>query len=237
MVAPILNALMEMAMWWAIFAARGGEEVGGYGRSNYLLYALWAMFFSRVGANWMYEFRMIDEIDTGKVNSLLVRPMTFFQYYLGQFVGYKALTASLSLLIPFAICLWTGGVDLWRLPLCLLLTSYYILFVYTLSFSVACLAFFFNRVQSFSAAKNISLWLLTGELFPLDLVPTPYKDIVISLPFSSCVYMPVGYLTGRVNLEQMQGAFVSITLGLVVAGLLASWIWDQGRKSYSGTGA
>ena len=185
----------------------------------------------------MYEFRMIDEIDTGSVNSILARPISFYEYYLSQFLGYKLLTTSISLVVPFFATFFFIGTDHTRIPAACLLIVYYLFLVHTLSFTIASFGFFFNRVHAFTVAKNIALWMLTGELFPLDLAPEPFKSILISLPFASGVYVPVAYITGRLGHEDLLNGFVSVTFGLMVMGPIAAFVWNRGRRKYSGTGA
>ncbi len=238
MIQPILTAGIEVALWTAIFAGSGQATIGSYPRESYLAYALWAAFFARISSNWMYEFRMIEEIDTGSVNSVLARPISFYEYYLSQFLGYKVITSLISLTVPFILTLFIGVSTYHsRFPAALLLVFFYLVLVHTVSFSIASFAFFFNRIHSLTMAKNIALWLLMGELFPLDLIPEPYRSWVIHLPFSSGVYIPVGYLTGRLGHADLLKAFVSVALGLLVLAPASSALWLAGRKRYSGTGA
>lgn len=235
---PVIAALIEVALWMAIFHASGSETFGGFTREYYLSYALWAAFFARISATWMYEFRMIDEIDTGSVNSILARPISFYEYYLAQFMGYKFITAGFSLLIPVVASLFFHGTtDLTRLPLALALSIYYLFLVHTISFTIASCGFFFNRVHSFTVAKNISLWMLSGELFPLDLVPQPVRGVILNLPFSNGAFVPVGYLTGRIDVAQVMHGFLTTTVGLLVMSVVANRVWRAGRLRYSGTGA
>lgn len=230
--------MIELALWSAIFTAIGQPTLAGFTKDYYLSYALWAAFFARASANWMYEMRMIDEIDTGSINSVLARPISYYEYYLGQFFGYKILTTGFSFVIPIAIVSVIGGTtDLTRLPLAMALVLYYLVLVYTLSFALSSLGFFFNRVHSFTVAKNIALWMVTGELFPLDLVPDPYRTWLIAFPFSNAVFVPVGYLTGRLGVADVGRGFVSITIGLAIIAAAASILWNLGRRRYSGTGA
>lgn len=237
-VQPAIIAVIEVAIWSAIIGSTDEGSLGGFGRESYIAYALWAAFFARIGANWMYEYRMVSEIDTGAVNSVLTRPISFYEYYLSQFMGYKLATTAVSLLIPFAVTLFYGGPTIHsRLPLACAVQVLYLVLVHTISFTVASLGFFLNRVHGFTTAKNIALSMLTGELYPLDLVPEPFREILLWLPFSNSVYVPVGYLTGRVEVAQVWRGVISIFASLAVMGLIARSAWEAGRRNYSGTGA
>lgn len=76
-----------------------------------------------------------------------------------------------------------------------------------------------------------------GELFPLDLLPEPWKTTIISLPFASGVFVPVAYLTGRIEIDVVYRGFLSVTIGLIVLNLLGLYTWKKGMDSYVGTGA
>lgn len=235
---PVLSSTIEVALWSAIIIGMGKTTLGGFTRESYLAYALWATFIGRLTINWMYEYLMLEDIDSGSVNALLVRPISFYEYYLSQFLGYKFFTASISLGIPLMVCLWMGLPVLpTRLPAVLLLVFYYLIFVHTLSFCVACMAFFIMRAQSFTGIKNLTIWILAGELIPLDLYPEPFKTWLLRSPFASGVYIPVGYITGRIEPALFWQSFGSVTLGIVCAGFLAASLWNLGLKSYTGTGA
>lgn len=236
-IQPVMNCLIEITLWIALFKATKSQTIAGFGLEQYLNYVMWGAFVSRITANWMYEFRMITEIDSGSVNAILSRPVGFYEYYLSQYLGYKTLSSFFSFLIPLSISLFFGISELSRLPLVLLMVLTYVVFAHTISFCVACLAFFFNRVHSITVAKNLSLWILSGELFPLDIVPEPYRSWLLKLPFSCAVYVPTAFLTGRVGLDVFLRGFENIFYGLLFFGILARILWSRGIKSYAGTGA
>lgn len=229
---------IEILLWFAVFQGANTETINGFSRDHYLSYALWGAFFARIATSWMYEFRMIEEISSGTINSLIVRPMSFYEYYLSQLLGYKFITTVISMFVP-VIASWIFDLPTVysRIPLAVLLCFYYLILVHTISFIVSSIAFHLTKISSFTVAKNLLLWILTGELFPLDLIPAPYRDWIISLPFSSGVFLPVGYITERVTHEQLMQGFVSVTVGLVVLNGLGTWLWKRGMATYSGTGA
>ncbi len=222
----------------AIIAGMGLQTLGGFAPEYYLSYALWATFVGRATANWMYEFQMVDEIETGKVNAILVRPISFYEFYLSQFIGYKFLIVTVSFFIPVTVCLMLEAPFVpGRLPAALALILLYLVFTHTLSFCVACLAFHLNRVQALTGMKNLAIWILGGELIPLDLYPEPFKSFLIGSPFAAGIYLPVGYITGRFGPELMRQGFIGALSGLAVAGCVAALLWRQGVRAYTGTGA
>ncbi len=238
LIQPFIALVFEVLLWMAVFRGSGQDRIGGFPMESYLAYAIWGTYIARVAANWMYEHRMIEQINTGQVNSILLRPTSFFEYFLFQFLGYKVLIIVLSLIIP-ASCILIFGypTHFHRLPLALMLILYFLVFTYCLSFSICSLAFQFNKIHSFTFSKNITLWVITGELFPLDLIPEPLKTYFVLSPFSAGVYIPVGYLTGRLEIDMVMKSFISVTLGILVLVGLGMTIWKTSLRTYSGTGA
>lgn len=235
---PLIVAAIEVTIWWAICETIGTATIGGYSRESYLTYALWSAFFARIYMNWLYEGKMLGEIYSGSVNTILVRPISFFRFYLAQFLGYKAMTGGISLLVPCLIVAFVPTTTIFeRLPLALCLLGYFLIMVHTIAFLVSSFGFFYNRVHAISVAKNITLWMLSGELFPLDLAGEPYRSILVNLPFAAGAYVPIGYLTGRVEAEQVYRSFGSVTIGIAVFGLAGALLWRAGLKRYAGTGA
>lgn len=222
----------------AIFAVSSSDTIGGFTKEYYLSYVLWTAFIARLTSSWMYEFRMIEEVESGSINGLLVRPMSYFEYYLSQLMGYKAIVVVFSLIFPMILGSIFNFPILWeRLPGTLALVFYYLVLVHILSFMISTVAFHLNKIYSLTVAKNLGLWLFTGELFPLDLLPEPWKSIIINLPFANAVYIPVGYLTGRIGTDMLLHGFMTNTLGIAVFGTISYGMWKWGLSKYAGTGA
>lgn len=181
---------------------------------------------------------MVNEIESGSVNAILVRPMSFYEFYLGQFFGYKLGTIAFSFWIPLLISAFVGGdFDGARLLPSLFLLFTYILFSHTFSFLVSACAFHFTKVSSISVTKNILIWLASGELFPMDILPPTLKAITSFLPFSSGCFLPVGFLIHRIGwAELLQGFWVTLLWTLILGGM-AKIIWKRGLLKYAGTGA
>ncbi len=237
-IQPVLTVGIEVLLWLAIFRTAENGLIGGFARENYLAYAVWAPFLGRIAISWMYESMMVEEVVSGSINTILTRPLSFFEYYLSQTLGYKVVTTVFSMTVPLAASYYFDlPVYYDRLPLMFGLVIYYVLLVHTMSFIVATLGFYLTRVRSFTLLKNLTLLLLGGELVPIDLMPKALAEVLLILPFSSGVYIPLAYLTGRGDAQLLWNGFFNVTWALAFCGLLSYVLWSKGVKQYTGTGA
>ncbi len=236
-VVPVCYFLVEAAFWTGLIKASGDELLGGFSARYYLGYFLYLIL--QLGSmNWRFERAMIAEINNGAVNALLLRPSSFFEYHMGQLLGQKLITALAMLpIISFIAWRWDLPFHAERLPMVFLMGICYVILLFSLHFAVASMAFFFDNVYSLNNSKNMIIWILTGELMPLDLLPSPIREWIIALPFSCGFYIPAAYLSGRIEIDVFLRGFISLAIGGVAFGLLAQFVWKRGVRRYSGTGA
>lgn len=236
-VIPLCYFLVEAAFWTGLIKASGNELLGGFPTRYYLGYFLYLVL--QLGSvNWRFERAMISEINTGAVNALLLRPSSFFEYHMGQLLGQKLITALVMAPVIVLIArIWDLPLHIERLPIAIFMGICYVILLFSLHFAVAAMAFFFDHVYSLNNTKNMIIWFLTGELMPLDLLPSPIREWVIALPFSCGIYLPAAYLSGRIESDVFLQGFISLGFGAIFFGLFARFIWKQGLKRYGGTGA
>ena len=238
MLQPLISVGIELILWLAIFNATDSLTIGGFDRNMYLAYVVWAPFLGRVGISWMYESMMVEEVASGNINIVLTRPISFYEYYLSQLMGYKFTTTIVSIIIPLIITqIYQLPINYSRLPLAFSLVICYLFLIHNLSFIVSTLAFFMTKVKSFTLVKNLSLWLLAGELVPIDLMPAVLAKILLILPFSSGVYIPVAYMTGRCQIDLIYQGFISVFVSFILSSILCRLLWRKGLREYTGTGA
>jgi ABC-2 type transport system permease protein len=235
---PCIAASIEMAIWFSLSQAMTREALGGFTTNDYLIYSLWGSFFARQMGSWSNDFSMANDIQHGTLNTTLTRPLSFFEYHFFQFFGHRMLGLLVSLSIPAIASLWLRpDLDYSRLPVALCLGLGFLVFGFSLSFLIITMGFHLTRVHSLIFAKNISLWMLTGEIFPLDLLPEHLARIAKVLPFASGVFLPVGYLTGRIGIGEVHNGMLGLAAGLCIIGILCWRSWTIGIKRYSGVGA
>src|SRR5262249_11404555 len=144
------------------------------------------------------------EIREGTLKRYLIQPMDMIGYLLVYRVAHKVIYIIMSFL-PYAglffVC--RGYFD--RFPDGLTLAAFAISLV--LSFlvgfffeaSVGMVGFWFLEVTSLLYIVMTLNFFISGHMLPLDLLPSPWKDLLKLLPFQYMAYFPAAVFLGKVK--------------------------------------
>jgi len=108
-----------------------------------------------------------------------------------------------------------------------------------LEYCIGLIGFWFLEVTSLMFIYMLMNFLLSGHMFPLELLPSePFniRGFVDFLPFKYLAYFPAAVFLGKVSgAEMYQG--LAVEIGWVVFFLVLSRIlWWRGVQRYSGFG-
>jgi ABC-2 type transport system permease protein len=231
MVPPLISLFI-----WS--TAAGAETVGGLARGEFVAYYLVLILVNQLTysqTNWTVG----DIIRYGKMNSLLLRPMSPVYDALASEVAAKVvymafvipMTVILALILrpELHITLQNGLafvpalVMAWALRFCW-------------GYWLALLAFWATRADALLALQDSLVFLLAGQVAPTALLPGLMRKAATVLPFRYMVGFPVEVLTGQLNAVELLAGFAFQAGWLLVALALFSILWRTGIKRYSAVG-
>lgn len=227
-------------IWQAIFHERGGD-VAGYDYAGMIFYFLMVLLVDNLVTPTEDEWQIAADIRDGQINAFLTKPMHYLSYRLTLFVSYRLLYTVVTLpLVAGIFFLLRAYITLpqhgWTWPLALLSTAMAALIQFFLAYSLAMLAFWILEISTIVFIFFSFEYFLSGQLFPLDIMPHWLQLALHWMPFAYELYFPVS-----VFLERTQGA--ALCQGLVIqAGwtflmwLLAQTMWRQGVRRYQAVG-
>ena len=101
---------------------------------------------------------------------------------------------------------------------------------------VGMLSFWMIRVHGITATFGRLLEVLTGFLFPLDILPTPIFNLLAILPFQYLGFVPVSIYLGRFNPDQINRIIFNQLIWVVVLYLISHIVWKKGLMKYDSAG-
>ena len=181
------------------------------------------------------------DIREGSLKKYLLQPIDMLAYLVAYRVAHKIAyiaTSALPYGLLFFLC--RGYFDTFPdvLTLVAYLASLLMGFLVGFFFE-ACIGtagFWFLEVTSFLYVINTVNFFISGQMFPLDLLPPFWSGLLKMLPFQYMAYFPAVVFLGKVR-----GIDLAYGLGLqlawcVVFVLLARYLYRRGLRRYSAFG-
>jgi len=105
-----------------------------------------------------------------------------------------------------------------------------------LYYFIGLVSFYFTRIGSFMGVYGVVVSLLSGRLFPLDIIPGIIRKILLLLPFQFTGYVPVTVLQGRYTGQEFIIVLLSGIFWIVFFRFLCKLMLKKGLKNYTSFG-
>lgn len=242
-----LPIITQIFLWMAVFESLAS---GGSGRTNlvgytfedmvayYLLTMLGRAFSSMPGL----ASGIAKQIREGEIKKYLTQPVDMLGFlFLGR-VAHKLAYYSVATL-PFAFVFFlcrgyfANGFPEWPYFLGFIAS---LLMGFALGFflevCIGLVGFWLLEVSSLLFVYMLFSFFLSGHMFPLDMLPQPWGEIVSYLPLKYLAYFPASIFLEKMTPQQLAVELTVEFLWLVFFILLSRWLYARGLRRYSGYG-
>jgi len=228
--------LIMLALWTAV--ARDAP-VGRYDQRGFVAYFLAVFVVRQLTGAWI-AWEMNHEIRQGTIAARLLRPVPPILHYAAETVA--AVPLRLVIAVPVAGgVLWATGRDqlprdatAWVAWLVSLAGAWLIAFL--LSFCIGCLAFYLESSAKVMDLSLVLLFVFSGYLFPVELMPAGLRVVAEWLPFRYQVGLPVELLVAAPS-ARAAASGLAAQWGWVAALLVAAAaLWRRGLSRYAAYG-
>ncbi|MCB0385329.1 MAG: ABC-2 family transporter protein [Bdellovibrionales bacterium] len=227
-------------LWLAIFEHNQAKQIGGYSFSMMVAYYILAPFVDRIiRAN--NAFVISQEIYEGSLSRYLIYPVNYLGFRFVSTLAH-ALVGMVQMILGVGVILaiWGRPEELsigWAglgmgIVSCLMSIFVY----YLMASTIEMVAFWADNVWSLLVMLQFSSAFLGGGLIPLTVFPEWVQGGLLYTPFPYLIGYPIQAFMGRLSYgEWAQGILISLlwTLPLMMA---LGWVWNRGRRSYTGVG-
>lgn len=251
-----LPMLTQIFLWWAIFESIGDDKEGkiaSYSYHDMIAYYLMVNISRAFSSMPGLTSGIANQVRNGEVKKFLIQPVDMVGCLLIQRVAHK-LVYYLIAALPFALVFWLCGdffVNGWPSADVLVVFFFSLILAFLLGFFLeACIgliAFWFLEVTSLTFIYMLFNFLLSGHMFPLELLPdslTMWSDgpvlnvrgLVDLMPFKYLAYFPAAVFLGKVEGAAMYQGLAIQALWVLFFIVLSRILWWRGIKRYSGFG-
>jgi len=219
-------------------AAAGQSTVGGLNQHEFVAYYLVLILVNQLTyaqTNWTVG----DIIRGGDLNGWLLRPLSPLYQALATEVAGKVVmmafvvpaSAVLALVLRPELDATSTEVALFGAALVL---AWWLRFFW--GYWLACLAFWATRADALLAVQDSLVFLLSGVVAPVPLLPGVMQITAKVLPFRYMVGFPVEILTGQLSSTELLAGLTIQAAWLMVAIVLYRRVWRAGLRRYSAAG-
>lgn len=233
----ILRLLMTYFLWRGVFVSN--SNVFGYGQEQMLTYVFMVLLVGSVVLSAPSADNIGGEIANGDLSNYLVKPLGYLKYWFTRDLASKALNVlfavfEISVLwfflrpeLYFSFSLQTAAGFL--ISVFLAMAIYYF---------ISCCA----RFVAFWMPENtwglaflllVGIEILSGGIFPLDILPSQVRTVLELTPFPYLLYYPIAIFQGKVLGIELLRALLMSGVWSAAMFYLTKFVWSKGLKIYA----
>ena len=225
-------------MWSAVLGNRG--SILGYEKAQLLTYVI-GMSLLRALVLSAQSDQVAQEIASGRVAAILLRPIHHLLYWLTRDLAEKALHGS-AVIVELAVFIlllrpslffphqWSSL--LFSISGILLAGFLYFLMTYLVGLA----GFWTSESGGPRFCFALLLEFCAGAFFPLDVLPAFLRGFLLWTPFPYMVFFPLNIYLGRLDSAQILQGMCIGWAWVAVIGMTVHYVWQAGLRSYAAEG-
>lgn len=244
-----LPIVTQVFLWTAVFSATSRGDIAGYSRNDIVAYYLLTMLTRAFSSMPGLATGIARSVRDGSVKKFLIQPVDYVSFLLAARVAHKLVYYAVAAL-PFALVFFLCRSYFPPLPDATTIAAFLLSLVlsFLLGFfmeaTLGMLGFWFMEVSSIVFGYMLVQYLLSGHMFPIDMLRTvpvgiagvTLADVVHWLPFEYTAYFSAAVWLGKVRGADLVTS-LAIEAGWVVVMAIACRVaWWRGTRRYSAFG-
>ena len=241
-----LPLVTQIFLWAAVFeamrAATGeNADIVGYSYRNMIAYYLLTMLSRAFSSMPGLASGIARDIRDGTIKKYLIQPIDMLSFLFLYRVAHKLVYYGVGL-APFALLffLCRGYFDGWPEPATMAAFVASLLMAFLLGFfmeaTIGMLGFWFLEISSLLFIYMLFSFFCSGHMFPIDMLPGVWGDLVRLIPLQYLAYFPAAVFLGKVSGSELLAALWVQLAWVVFFMFAARTAFYFGTKRYSGYG-
>ncbi|WP_261809489.1 ABC transporter permease [Levilactobacillus humaensis] len=181
------------------------------------------------------DWELNDDIHSGKLANIIRKPINMMLYYISKMVGDRL--ANILVILPILLLLllanWKSinfNTGLVKNVLVIIVSA---LLWFFFSYSVGCLAYWFENLFFVLLVKEIVVSFLSGYYLPISTFPFVAKELLKYLPFQYFNYFPVQIVLGNKTGVSWEQGLLTELIWCFIFLLFSEYVNRKGLRHYS----
>lgn len=237
-IVPLIGTIY---LWRAMYGEESGRQLGTYTYSALILYFSLCVFVENLVTPTEDEWQIAADIRDGRLSFLLLKPLNYLAYRFTLYASYRLLYTTIILPgIALIFYFLRAHITLPTHPGTWLAfatsTALAALIQFAIAYSIAMLAFWLLEISTVVFMVFSFEYFLSGQIFPLDMLPPWLGGFIHWAPFTYEVYFPVQVFMERVKGDALRDGLLIQAGWAALLWLLAHLAWRAGIRRYQAVG-
>ena len=236
----LLRFSMTYFLWLGIFSTN--SNVYGYNQSSMLTYVFMVLFMGTLVLSAPSSDNIGGEIGNGDLSNYLVKPIGYLKYWFVRDLASKSLNLFFALFELFLIWFFLR-------PALFFPSDVFIIIGFLISAILAVGIYYLlsslTRFMAFWSPENIwglafllivLIEILSGGIFPLNILPKWVFVLLQFTPFPYLVYFPITIISGKLVGLDLLRILAQSSIWLMIIYFLTKFVWKKGLVVYQSYG-
>jgi ABC-2 type transport system permease protein len=240
-----LPIVTQIFLWAAVFsaleAAGGGRQIVGYSYREIIAYYLLTMIARSFSSMPGLASGIARDIRSGGIKKYLIQPIDMLGFLLLYRMAHKLVyytVAAAPFALVFYLCRgyfpgWPDGATLAAFVASLLMAF---MLGFLLEATLGMIGFWFLEVNSLLFVYMLLSFFFSGHMFPIDMLPGVWSEIVKQLPLQYLAYFPAAVFLGKVTGPALWIGLCTEFGWVMVFAVVSRMTFHFGARHYSGYG-
>jgi len=238
-----LPIVTQIFLWDAIFRGMtsGPGPIAGYNYHDLIAYYLLTMVSRAFSSMPGLASSIARDIRDGTIKKYLLQPVDMLSFVLMSRLAHKLVYYGVAT-GPFALVFWicrgyfSGWPDAWTMLafIASLLMSF--LLGFFLEATLGMIGFWFLEVSSLLFVYMLVSFFFSGQMFPLDMMPSYWPTVLKLIPLQYMAYFPAAVFLQKVTGPQLAWGLAAEAFWVVFFYLSARTMFHYGVRRYSAYG-
>jgi ABC-2 type transport system permease protein len=246
-----LPIVTQIFLWGAIFAAieaatngaASGKpaRIAGYRYEDMVAYYLLTMIGRAFSSMPGLASGVARQIRDGEIKKYLIQPVDMIGFLLLGRIAHKLVYYGVAF-APFALVFYLCRDFFPGWPTADVMAAFVasLIMAFLLGFfmevTLGLVGFWFLEVSSLLFVYMLFNFFLSGHMFPIDMLPSPFDTIVRLVPLQYLAYFPAAVFLGKIQGQELAIGLAMQAAWVVAFIVLSRWLFNRGVKRYSGYG-
>ena len=223
-------------LWSTVFIDT--EDVGGYSFQSLMTYYALSFVLRQITVSGRVLRNITKAVHDGTLSTFLVKPSNFLLYEFWTLSTEKIFKTILPICLFLFAGWWYPDIFSWSSNLFTFLIS--LGFAFVLNFliyaTLGVIAFWTTNTGGIRSIYGRVVDIMSGSLFPLDLLPAWLDPVIKFLPFPYLHFNVIEIYIGQIDNNQIGYVLLGQGIWILLMILVFNILWKKGVRRYDSVG-